>query len=134
MAIKIILDANVKGLYKKEESNGDRNLLHNIFQILKSIYRDQKIIQKQNQLIIMKQSEMAEQLNEQTAKIAKIGTESTKTLERVTELEEALANQDNVSPALQTAFDNLKAQVTVVDDLIPDVTPPVEPPAEEPTA
>lgn len=63
---------------------------------------------------------MAADMNAMTQKVAKIGTESTKTLEKVAELEAALANQDNVSPELQTAFDNLKAQVTVVDDLIPD--------------
>jgi septal ring factor EnvC (AmiA/AmiB activator) len=90
---------------------------HTNDELLKSIY-------KQNKKIIMTQAELAEQMNEQTAKITKIGTESTKTLEKVAELEEALNNQDNVSPELQAAFDNLKAQVTVVDDLIPDA--PVE--------
>lgn len=85
-----------------------------------------EILQKLNILntkiekIMATQAQLAEQLNTVTAQIAKIGTESTKTLQKVTELEEALANQDSVSPALQTAFDNLKAQVTVVDDLIPD--------------
>lgn len=98
-------------------------------EVLVEISKDLKLLYKQNQLIIMKQSELAEQMNEQTAKIAKIGTESTKTLEKVALLEEALNNQDNVSPELQAAFDNLKAQVTVVDDLIPDV-PPIEPPVE----
>lgn len=114
MAIKVILEDN------RSCSNHEDDLLHNIL-----IYV--KLIHEQNQLIIMKQTELAAEMTVLTEKVAKIGTESTKTLEKVAELEEALNNQDNVSPELKTAFDNLKAQVTVVDDLIPDVTtPPIE--------
>lgn len=67
-----------------------------------------------------KQADLAADMATVTAQIAKIGVESTATLQKVKDLEDALANQDNVSPELQNAFDALKAQVTVVDDLIPD--------------
>lgn len=71
-----------------------------------------------------KQSEMAADMATVTAQIAKIGEESKKTLQKVTDLETALGNQEDVSPELQSAFDALKAQVTVVDDLIPDAPAP----------
>jgi len=73
------------------------------------------------------QAELAAQLNTVAAQVQKIGQESTKTLEKVQELEDALANQDDVSPELQAAFDGLKAQVQTVDDLVVDTTvPPAE--------
>lgn len=70
------------------------------------------------------QAELAADMNVVTGQIAKIAGESKQTLEKVKQLEDALNNQENVSPELQSAFDSLKAQVLVVDDLIPDVTPP----------
>lgn len=73
------------------------------------------------------QAEIAQGLTTLTAQVAKVGAESTKTLQKVTDLEAALANQDNVSPELQSAFDALKAQVQAVDDLIPDVPAPDQP-------
>lgn len=66
------------------------------------------------------QTDLAAQVTEVTAQVAKIKTETQATLTKVTELETALANQDNVSPELQAAFDGLKAQVIAVDELIPD--------------
>lgn len=93
--------------------------------------KDQDLLFKiyTNQLLIMAtQAELAEQLNSVTTQIQKIGTEVTTTLQKVQELEDALGNEGEVSPALQTAFDNLKAQVTTVDNLIADA--PVIP--EEP--
>lgn len=82
----------------------------------------------ENQLKIMAtQAELAQQLNQVATQVSKIGEESTKTLQKVEELEEALNNQDNVSPELQTAFDNLKAQVQTVDDLVVDTTVPTDP-------
>jgi hypothetical protein len=75
--------------------------------------------------IMGKQIDMAQEMAAITAQVAKIGEESKATLQKVADLEAALAAQDSVTPELQTAFDALKAQVTVVDDLIPDATPPV---------
>lgn len=85
-----------------------------------------KINELEHQLkhIAMKQSELAEQLTTITGQVAKIGTESAATLQKVADLEAALANQDNVTPEVQAAFDALKAQVTVVDDLVPDAPAP----------
>lgn len=78
--------------------------------------------------IMSTQTEIAQALTDLTAQVVKIGAESTATLQKVADLEAALANQDNVSPALQSAFDALKAQVQTVDDLIPDApaTPPTD--------
>lgn len=74
--------------------------------------------------IMAKQSEMAADMVTVTAQIAKIGAESTKTLAVVAELQAVIDGLDNVTPELQAAFDALKVQVTVVDDLIPDAPTP----------
>jgi uncharacterized protein (DUF3084 family) len=99
---------------------------------IRGFFRQQFSFIHKNQLKIMAtQAELAAQLNTVATQVGKIGQESTKTLEKVQELEEALANQDNVSPELQTAFDNLKSQVQTVDDLVVDTTiPPTEEPEE----
>lgn len=73
------------------------------------------------------QKELAEKINLLTAQVNKIGAESTKSLELIAELKTALENQENVSPELQTAFDNLQAQIKIVDELVPDA-PVVEEP------
>ena len=83
--------------------------------------------------IMAKQSELAEKINLLTAQVNKIGSESTKSLELIAELKTALENQENVSPELQAAFDNLEAQVTLGDELVPDA-PVVEETGEEASA
>lgn len=70
--------------------------------------------------IMNTQAEMAQQMNAVTEQLGKIATESAATVRKVAELEQALANAGNVTPELQAAFDALKAQVQVVDDLVPD--------------
>lgn len=55
-----------------------------------------------------------------TTHVQKIGTESAITLEKVSNLEKALEDSENDDPAVTTAFEELKAQVQVVDDLVPD--------------
>jgi phosphoribosylformimino-5-aminoimidazole carboxamide ribonucleotide (ProFAR) isomerase len=77
------------------------------------------IISKLNK-IMSTQQEIADGLTQATEQLKKIGTESTATLKKVIDLEAALANQPGVTPELQTAFDALKVQVQVVDDLVPD--------------
>lgn len=66
-----------------------------------------------------------------TANVQKIGAESSATLDKVTALEEALANAGGIPQDVQDAFEELKAQVKVVDDLVADAAPetPEEPPA-----
>jgi hypothetical protein len=77
--------------------------------------------------IMSTQQEIAAGLNAATEQLKKIATESGKTLQKVSELEAALANQSNVTPELQSAFDALKTQVQVVDDLVPDELPVDQP-------
>lgn len=91
---------------------------------LKAIHLQNHLIFKQNQTLIMNQQELASALEAVSAQVAKIGTESSATLQKVTDLEAAIQNAGQVSPEVQTAFDALKAQVQVVDDLIPDAPVP----------
>jgi len=70
----------------------------------------------------MKQSELATALEATTAQLAKVKAE---VIAKLTELETALANQENVTPEVQSAFDSLKSAVTEVDDLNADT--PTEP-------
>ena len=72
------------------------------------------------ELIMTTQAELASQLNDVTALVTKIGTETQSLLDKITALEAALANAANVTPEVQAAFDALKAQAGVVDGLVPD--------------
>ena len=65
------------------------------------------------------QAELAAEILIVKEQVSKIGVETSVTLQKVADLEAALANQGSVTPELQSAFDALKVQVTVVDDLIP---------------
>lgn len=92
-------------------------------------------LRKEVNYIMSTQAELAVILTELTAQVAKIGTETTATLQKVVDLEAALAAAGNVTPEVQAALDALKAQAQAVDDLVPDapvVEPPVEPPVETP--
>lgn len=102
----------------KKVSHTHRN--HEFFWLYELIVKNHNSTNLKLNKIMSKQSDLAADMATITAQVAKIGQESTATLQKVADLEAALANQDNVSPELQTAFDALKAQVTVVDDLIPD--------------
>lgn len=73
--------------------------------------------------IMSTQLEISQELTVLTATVTKIGEESKTTLQKVTSLEAELAKGE-VTPELQAAFDALKVQVVVVDDLVPDATPP----------
>lgn len=66
------------------------------------------------------QAELAAGLTSITNQISKVQAESSATLDRVTELESAIANSGGVAPEVETAFAALKAQVQTLDDLIPD--------------
>lgn len=69
------------------------------------------------------QTELANALDALTQTVTKIGLETAATLDKVAELEAAMATGGAVSPEVQAAFDALKAQVQSVDDLVPDATP-----------
>ena len=64
------------------------------------------------------QQELAQQLTETTAKIDKIGGETRSLLTKIQELTDAVNNAGNVSP--EAALQALKAQVDIVDNLVPD--------------
>ena len=66
------------------------------------------------------QNELATELSTVTAAVQKIGVETSATLQKVADLEAALANGGMTSPEVDAAVAALKAQVQVVDDLIPD--------------
>jgi hypothetical protein len=84
-------------------------------------------IYNQGKSIMATQAELAKGLTDLTAQVAKIGAESTVTLQKVTDLEAALAAGGPTTPEVDAAFAALKAQVQKVDDMIPDAPPP--PPA-----
>lgn len=67
--------------------------------------------------IMAEQSELAIQLQDLTAQVVKIGAEI---VAKVEALEAAILAADDVTPEVQAAFDALKVQVQVLDDLNPD--------------
>ena len=66
------------------------------------------------------QAELAASLDLVSVQINKIASESSATLAKVADLEAALAAAGNTSPAVDAALAALKAQVQIVDDLVPD--------------
>lgn len=80
-------------------------------------------------IIMATSAELVTSLEGAIAQLGKIGGETATLLARVEDLQaaldEAAANSNTISPELVAAVDALKAQVTVVDDLVPDV--PVAP-------
>jgi hypothetical protein len=71
--------------------------------------------------IMKTQAELAVELQAVTDRVAKVGAEVVKTLDKVSDLETALSEAGSITPEVEAAFEALKAQVVVVDDLIPDV-------------
>jgi len=114
MAIRVILEDN-------RGCSEDDKLLHNIWTHV-------QLIHEQNKQIMATQQELAAQINQISTQVGKIKDESNATLQKVQELQDVINNQGGVSPELQQAVDNLKAQVQVVDDLVTDapVIPPIE--------
>lgn len=84
-----------------------------------------------NMLVIFKEQIMATQdqlaadLGAVTTQIQKIGTETSATLQKVADLEAALAAGNVTTPAVDAAMAALKAQAQLTDDLIPDAPPVV---------
>ena len=79
------------------------------------------------ELIMATEAEITGLLTAATAQLQKIATESAATLQKVTDLETIIASMGtNVTPELQAAVDALRAQVQLVDDLVPDA-PPADP-------
>lgn len=70
--------------------------------------------------IMATQAELAADLQTVTAQVAKIGTETSTLLQKVADLEAALAAGGVTTPEVDAAMAALKAQAAVVDDLVPD--------------
>jgi hypothetical protein len=70
--------------------------------------------------LMASQAELAASLATVSAQVAKIGTETSSLVARVTDLEAALAAAGNTTPEVDAALEALKAQVQVVDDLVAD--------------
>lgn len=70
--------------------------------------------------IMSSQDQLANDLNAVTAQVAKIGAETSVTLQKVIDLEAALAAAGGTTPAVDAALAALKAQAQATDDLIPD--------------
>lgn len=66
------------------------------------------------------QTELVGQVNALTGKVTKIGTETRTLLTKIDDLTAVIAGGGSVSPELQAAVDALKAQVDIVDALVPD--------------
>jgi chromosome segregation ATPase len=74
--------------------------------------------------IMANQTQLAADLQALRNQVAKIGTEITATLQKVTELEAALAAAGGTTPEVDAAVEGLKTQLQAVDDLIADAPPP----------
>lgn len=75
------------------------------------------------QTIMVTQAELAQSLNDLTAQVAKIGVETSATLQKVKDLEAAIAAGGGTTPEVDAALAALKTQAQATDDLVPDVTP-----------
>lgn len=78
----------------------------------------------QGRTIMATQAELTQQVKAATEKITKIGTETTTLVAKVKELTDIITNGPPVTPELQAAVDELKAQAQVVDDLVSDQPTP----------
>lgn len=85
-------------------------------EIIKSIFSQLKQIR-------MNQQELLDGLTSANVTIGKIFTESKATIAKLADLETAMSNSMQVTPEVQKAFEDLKAQLQLVDDLIPDQAP-----------
>jgi uncharacterized coiled-coil DUF342 family protein len=100
--------------------SGDNKLLSKIFDQI-------NLLKSKLEIMAKTQLELAEDVKAITAQLQKVGNESAKTLQKVEELQAVIDNLPNVTPELQTAFDELKTQAKVVDDLVPDAIEPPPP-------
>lgn len=77
-------------------------------------------------ILMATQKELADQVTALGATVAKIGTETSKSLQMITDLQAQVAAAGTADPALVAAVDALAVQLKGVDDLVPDA--PVVPP------
>jgi len=74
-------------------------------------------------IIMASQEQLAADLNALTAQVAHIGSETSATLQKVVELEAALAAAGATTPEVDAALAALKAQAQATDELVPDAAP-----------
>lgn len=77
--------------------------------------------------VMSTQAQLAADLNTVTQQIAKIGNETGKTLQQVTDLQALLAAGGNTTPEVDAALAALKAQAQLTDDMVPDAPPAPRP-------
>lgn len=77
-------------------------------------------IHRKANFIMASQTELVDSINLLTSNVAKIGTETRTLLQRIADLENAIANGGPVLPAVTEALAALQAQVNIVDGLVPD--------------
>lgn len=70
--------------------------------------------------IMATQEQLAADLAAVTANVSKIGDETRTLLSKIDDLTAAVAAAGNTTPEVDAALAALKAQVAVVDDLVPD--------------
>lgn len=74
--------------------------------------------------IMTTQVEAAVEIAEVTAKVTKIGTETSTLLAKIQELIDQINNAgQDISPEVQQAITDLQVQAQIVDDLVPDAQP-----------
>ncbi len=103
-------------------SPGEVLILDHLVRIEKFLVETFEHIHKEVRNIMATQAELAADLQAVTDQVTKIGTETTATLQKVTDLEAALAAGGGTTPEVDAAMAALKAQVKVVDDLVADAT------------
>jgi len=70
--------------------------------------------------IMASQAELAAELATVTAEVEKIGNETRALLQKIDDLTAALATSGATTPEVDAALAALKAQVLIVDQLVPD--------------
>ncbi len=70
--------------------------------------------------LAMTMSELKDALKALQDQVAKIGVETSKTLQKVTDLEAIIAAGGQTTPEVDAALVDLKAQAQATDDLVPD--------------
>lgn len=99
-------------------------LLHGLDSTLKSLCLEVSNLHRKVNEMAKTMPELAADLKAVTAQIAKIGTETAKTLQQVTDLQALLAAGGNTTPEVDAALTALKAQAQLTDDLVPDAPTP----------
>jgi hypothetical protein len=103
----------MRGILKRRPSKADAQFEH--------LDRLLHLLHRKVNFIMATQAELANDLRNVTTQITKIGVETAKTLQKVIDLEELLANGGNTTPEVDEALAALKAQAQLTDDLVPDV-------------